>query len=155
MHRIEPLEQQDLLVAQQIHGLLQLAHTQEAALLDLDGQTSASQSAEDIQSSRQFYLGAIEGSLLVGATSVGPDEEPEQLSIATLIVHPGYQRRGIGRSLVAEALHRGRGMAFSVSVAAKNVPALALYRELGFIEYRHGTLGPEELAMVKLRRNAP
>jgi hypothetical protein len=42
-------------------------------------------------------------------------------------------------------------MVFSVTTAAKNGPALALYHGLGFSEYRRGTLGPEAIEMVKLR----
>jgi ribosomal protein S18 acetylase RimI-like enzyme len=155
MPRIQPLDHRELGVARRIHALLQLAHAQEADLLGLQCHASAARSTEDIQSSTEFYLGAFDGEALVGATSIGPDDESNQISIASLCVDPTHQRQGIGKSLVAEALRRGATMTFSVSAAANNAAALALYRGLGFVEYRQGTLGPEQLAMVKLRRNAP
>ena len=51
-------------------------------------------------------------------------------------------------------MRRGESMAFCVSAAADNAAALALYRGLGFVAYREGTLGPDRLAMLKLRRDA-
>jgi ribosomal protein S18 acetylase RimI-like enzyme len=41
---------------------------------------------------------------------------------------------------------------FAVATPALNTPALSLYRSLGFVEYRYGTLGPEGVGLVKLRR---
>ena len=98
---------------------------------------------------RSFEHGA-----LVGALGFAPDEEPGQFSVNSLVVHPDHQRRGIGRSLLLEALRLGDGEAFAVSTAAKNAPALALYTSHGFVAYRFGTIGPEALALVKLRRPA-
>jgi hypothetical protein len=45
-------------------------------------------------------------------------------------------------------------MAFAVSTAAGNTPALALYQALGFVPYRYGVVDPEALPLVKLRRAA-
>ena len=155
MPRIRPLDHREPDVARQIHALLRQAHAQEAERLGLPGHAGAARSAEDIRSSIEFHLGAFEGETLVGATSVGPDDESGQITIVSLCVDPGHQRQGIGRSLVAEALRRGESMVFSVSAAAGNDAALALYRSLGFVEYRRGSLGPGQLAMVKLRRPVP
>lgn len=154
MLRIQPIDHSDSGVARQIHALLHMAHAQEAQHLGRHGQAGAARSAEDIQSSVAFYLGAFEGDSLVGAASIAPDDEPGQIAIAMLCVAPACQRRGIGRSLVVEALRRGETMAFAVSAAADNTAALALYRGLGFVAYRRGTLGIDRLAMVKLRRDA-
>ena len=43
-------------------------------------------------------------------------------------------------------------MTLSVSTGASNTPALSLYKKLGFHEYRLGTIGPENLALVELRK---
>jgi ribosomal protein S18 acetylase RimI-like enzyme len=152
MSHIEPLAHQDPRVARQIHAVLRLAHAQEAQWLGHAHHPLPERSAEDIQSSGEFYLGAYCEAVLAGAASVGPDDEPDQVCIASLAVHPQYQRRGLGRALVREALRRGEGMVFCVSTAERNAPALALYGALGFVAYRRGSLGPDALAMVKLRR---
>ncbi|MDL2338849.1 MAG: GNAT family N-acetyltransferase, partial [Pseudomonadota bacterium] len=104
-----------------------------------------------IQESAHHYIGARRGDQLLGWLSLVPDDEPLQIAVAMLVVHPDHQRQGIGRSLVLHALRQAAGEVFSVTTAAGNVPALALYRELGFIEYRRGTLGPAALEVVKLR----
>jgi ribosomal protein S18 acetylase RimI-like enzyme len=151
---IRPIDHREPDVARRIHALLDLAHAQEARGLGRAGRAGAAPSAQDIQSSIAFYLGAFDGDRFVGAASLAPDDEPGQIGIALLCVAASHQRQGIGRSLVVEALRRGETMAFSVSAAADNAAALALYRGLGFVAYRRGTLGPDRLAMLKLRRAA-
>ncbi len=154
MLNIHPIDHRDPATAARLHALLRLAQAQEAGQLGRLDASAAPPSAEDIRSGIAYYLGAFDGERLVGAASLAPDDEPGQISIALLCVAPTHQRHGIGRSLVAEALRRGESMAFCVSAAADNTAALALYRGLGFVAYREGTLGPDQLAMLKLRRAA-
>jgi ribosomal protein S18 acetylase RimI-like enzyme len=139
-------------VAARLHALLMLAHAQEARLLRGEHFAPLDRTPEDVQAGHEYHLGAFDGSALLGALSLGPDDEADQIQIATLVVHPAHQRRGIGTALIREALRRGEGMVFAVSTGAGNAPALALYRTLGFAVYRHGTIGPERLELVKLRR---
>jgi ribosomal protein S18 acetylase RimI-like enzyme len=152
MLRIELLDHRDLSVARRIHAVLMLAHAQEAEVIQTKHPTALSHTVEAIQASAEFYLGALRAEELLGALSVGPDDEPGQINIALLVVAPRHQRQGIGRLLIVEALRRGQGAAFCVSTTAGNAPALSLYQELGFLAYRHGTLGAEAIALVKLRR---
>jgi len=152
MVRIEPIDQRDLGVAMQIHTVLLLAHAQEAALLRVSQVVPFRSTAEDVQAGSEYHLGAFHGTELVGSLSLEPDAETGLIDIVTLVVHPGHQRQGIGRRLVQEALRRVEGEVFSVSAAAANAPALAFYAALGFVVYRHGTMGPESLAVVQLRR---
>ena len=150
--RIEVVDQRELAVARQMHAVLLLAHAQEARQLGVQNFVPMARTAEDLQGSANFHLAAFHGDELVGAVILGADDEGDQISVVTLVVHPSHQRRGIARRLMCEALHRGAGQVFSVCTAAANAPALALYRGLGFVVYRHGTLGPDALALVKLRR---
>ena len=155
MIRIEPLNHQDPAVAAKIHAVLILAYTQEAELLQVRHFAPLDRTPDDIRKSSEYFLGAVEGGQLFGSLSFGPDDEPDQINIGSLVVHPERQRQGIGRSLLAEVFRRGQGLVFSVSTGAKNAPALALYREFGFVVYRNGTIGPEALELVKLRTRAP
>lgn len=154
MTHIEPLAHHEPAVAQQIHAVLLLAHAQEAQLLQVGVFVPMARTPEDIQASGDYFLGALRGDTLLGCVGLGPDDEAGQISIAALVVHPDHQRQGVGRALVGEALRRGAGMVLSVATGAKNAPALALYRGLGFVEYRRGTLGAEAIEIVKLRRAA-
>ena len=149
---IEPLDHRQRAVAEQIHAVLRLAYAQEAALLQVPHFTPLDTTVDDVQRSVEFHLGAWSGEDLLGVVSVGPDDEPDQLCIGMLVVHPSAQRQGIARALMQDALRRGAGMVYAVATGAANKPALALYRELGFVTYRRGSMGLEQLALVKLRR---
>ena len=155
---IRPLDHRQAAVAGQVHAVMQLAYAQEAALLQVQNELQhfapLQTTVADLQRSIEFHLGAFAGDTLQGVVTVGPDDEPDQLCIGMLVVHPSAQRQGIARALMQDALQRGQGMVFTVATAAVNLPALALYRELGFVDYRRGSMGDERLALVKLRRCA-
>jgi ribosomal protein S18 acetylase RimI-like enzyme len=141
-------------VSEAIQAVVALAYEQEAHLLGVAGNLPPSSTPEEIQSSPDFYLGAFTESELVGVLSIGPDDEPQQLSINLLVVHPSKQRRSIGTLLLREALARGKNMPFAVAVASSNRPALALYTKLGFAPYREGVIGPNKLPLLKLKSAA-
>jgi ribosomal protein S18 acetylase RimI-like enzyme len=150
--KVEILSHRQPAVAAQIHAVLMLAYAQEAALLGIKNFPPLEQTARDIEASDEFFLGCFNDQELHGVVSVRPDDEPGQINIASLVVHPAHQRRGVARVLLTSALQRAAGAVFSVSTAAKNAPALALYQQFGFEAYRWGTIGDEGLALVKLRR---
>jgi ribosomal protein S18 acetylase RimI-like enzyme len=154
--KVEILSHRQPAVAAQIHAVLMLAYAQEAALLGVNNFAPLEQAAHDIEASEEFFLGSFDDQELLGVISVRADDEPGQINIASLVVHPAHQRRGVARTLLTSALQRAAGATFSVSTAAENAPALALYQQFGFAPYRWGTLqgtaGDEALALVKLRR---
>ncbi len=153
--RITLLQHREPAVAVAVHHVLHLAYAQEAALLQVTQFAPLARTAADLQASSDFFLGAFLGDTLVGALSVGPDDEPGQICITTLVVHPAHQRQGVGRALTLSALQRGAGAVFVVVTASANTPALTLYRALGFVDYRYGQIadiGAPALPIVKLRR---
>ena len=160
---IQPLDHRQRAVAEQIHAVMRPAYAQEAQLLQVQQKLQhfppLETTVEDVQRSVEFHLGAWSGDSLQGVVSVGPDDEPDQLCIGMLVVHHLAQRQGIARALMQDALRRGAGMVYAVATGAANAPALALYRELGFVAYRQGSMGTAhmgsaQLALVKLRRDA-
>ena len=96
--RVEILRHQQRLVATQIHAVLLLAYAQEAVLLGVKNFPPLKQTAADIQASEEFFLGSYDGKALIGIVSVGPDDEPGQINIASLAVHPAHQRKGVARA---------------------------------------------------------
>jgi ribosomal protein S18 acetylase RimI-like enzyme len=151
LHAFDASEAQ---AAIRLHALLTLAHAQEARWLAAGSAAPPPPvTLEALRSRRQFCIGAFDGDELVGALCIAADDEPDQIQIATLVVHPGHQRLGIARRLMREALQRGTGLAYSVITGAANQPALALYQGLGFVPYRHGLLDGSGIALVKLRRD--
>jgi ribosomal protein S18 acetylase RimI-like enzyme len=150
--RIDVLDHKDPGVARQIHAVLVPAYAQEAALLRTGSFPPLDRTVEDVQSEEGRYLGAVEADVIVGALHYEPDEEPGQMLISTLVVHPKHQRQGIASALITEVLRMEHQEVFAVSTGAKNIPAVGLYRGFGFKEYRFGTIGPDALPLVKLRR---
>jgi ribosomal protein S18 acetylase RimI-like enzyme len=140
-------------VAAEIHAVMALAYAQEAQLLQVRDFPPLAQSVADVQARQEFVIGARIDDELLGVVCVGPDDELQQLCITALVVHPKAQRQGIARQLLLAVFARGPGTVFAVATAADNAPALALYAQLGFVVYRQGAIGPEQLALVKLRRS--
>ena len=155
MIRVAPIDHRNPQVAREMHAILSLAYAQEALLMNAERFADHDETIEEIQASDEFCLGAYRENVLVGFLTIGRDEEPDQISLSTLVVHPAHQRRGVGQVLVHEAVRRSQGMTLSVSTGASNTPALSLYKRFGFHEYRFGTIGPKNLALVKLRNRAP
>jgi ribosomal protein S18 acetylase RimI-like enzyme len=131
------------------------AYAQEARLLEAKYFPPLERTVEDIQGSDELFLGVIEDGEIVGALSIWPDEEPGAMNIASLVVAPHRQHQGIGRLLLAAALQQCAHAVLTVSTGAKNAPALALYAQFGFQEYRRRLLGSEPVEVIKLRRNLP
>ncbi len=73
----------------------------------------------------------------------------DEAEVLRLAVHPGWRRRGVGTSLLAEGLRRiarGGGRRVFLETEASNAAARAFYRAFGFLEisrrrgyYRAGT----------------
>jgi ribosomal protein S18 acetylase RimI-like enzyme len=153
MLTIQRLEHQEPSVAARILQALELAHAQESVAIG-SGQTHE-RTVEDIRTSQELHFGAYEGTELLGLVAVGPDVEDEQLAITLLFVSTKHQRRGVATSLISYVVEAGAGHPFSVTVAKMNTAAMSFYRSMGFIEYRHGVMGPEDMPVIKLRKNAP
>ncbi len=58
-----------------------------------------------------------------------------EAEILTLLVDPVWRRQGLGRALVRDLFFKNR--AVFLEVRARNAPALALYRGLGFVVSGH------------------
>lgn len=65
------------------------------------------------------------------------------IGLVALDVHPSFRRQGLGRHLVAEILRQTREQltgVVAVQTSSTNLPALGLYRALGFITIETSTL---------------
>jgi ribosomal protein S18 acetylase RimI-like enzyme len=76
---------------------------------------------------------------------------PHTAEIANIIVHPHWQRQGIGQTLVSRLLTFAsqRHTPFvEARVEAANSPALALYKKLGFTENGRVTLNQTPIIIL-------
>jgi len=146
------LDHRDRAVSARIHALQIVAYSQEARLLGVTLFPPLRRTIEDVQRASGRFWGASRASNLVGVVSVCSDNSPTTQRISSLVVHPDFQRCGIGRRLVSTIIAAFEGQALVVSTGALNLPALNLYRKFGFEEKRAYRLGAEKLPMVDLHR---
>jgi GNAT superfamily N-acetyltransferase len=137
--------------ARQIHAVQFAAYRQEAELLGAKHFPPLLRSVSDIQHCPDHYLGVYVGDTLAGVASVERTASAAAPQIASLTVAPAFQRRGIARALLAALLTAETNDAMVVSTGIRNLPALKLYRELGFVEVSYRQVGPEALDIVELR----
>jgi ribosomal-protein-alanine N-acetyltransferase len=77
-------------------------------------------------------LKAVSAGRLVGFVMGDPRPRQGFAWIATLGVHPDFQRRGIGARLLAAAEARLATPRLKLTVRESNAPAIALYRKFGY-----------------------
>ncbi len=97
------------------------------------GRDSRASIAQQLRMNRGLYLGAFDGSRLVG-TVLGTDDTRKGW-INRLAVHPDYRRRGVARQLVraCERALRARGIAmFAALIETDNAASAAAFRALGY-----------------------
>lgn len=156
--QLAPLDASEASTASDLHALLQAAYTQEAQLLELDAAQfpPLQRRVHELQTSDEAWIGAWQAGELVGALSLHADGDDEAVTcIGALVVHPAQQRRGIATLLLHAAFSsQGAHTPFSVQTAQANAPALALYREAGFKEWRRWAqdVGGQRLKLIKLLR---
>ena len=79
--------------------------------------------------------GGIAAAVQVVRRAPWPDT-PDCPFVIELFTAPGHRRRGLARALLAGALAVTDRREVALRVSADNQPALALYRDLGFREWR-------------------
>jgi len=150
--RIYSIDHRVTSIARLIHAIHQAAYAQEAVLLDATRFPPLERTVEDLRALAGQFIGAFQGAHLVGALGVEAGEGHGATSIASLAIAPAWQRRGIGRRLMAAVVARHGSGPMSLQTGAANAPALALYAAFGFVECRRWVVGSEPLHMVSLRR---
>ena len=150
---VRRLDHHHLAVAERIHAIQMAAYAQEAALLEAVSFPPLQRQVVDVQRAEGDFLGAFLDGQLAGSLSVEPGSVEHELTISSLTVAPEFQRRGLGRALVAAVLREFTFRRLTVSTGARNLPALALYAEFGFVEFSRRLVGEEQLEVVELRLN--
>ncbi len=152
--QIELLDHASLSVAARIHTVQMAAYAQEARLIGATHFPPLLRTVEDVRTSNERFFGAFLDEELAGVASVEVVHD-WHTCIASLVVLPRRQRRAIGVGLLRHLIGLFGCHRLSVRTAARNVPALALYRRCGFTEMRRWRVGDEPLELVMLQRPAP
>ena len=139
--------------AEHIRCVLHAGYREEAALIGVEDFPPLRRSAADIAASPGRFVGCYSGEVLAGVVEYASEDraDGQVVDIASLAVDPGYARQGIGSRLVRFVVETSPGRAITVSTALSNLPAIALYRGLGFRIQRHFT-APGGIECVSLLR---
>ena len=145
--------------AEQIYRVFQDAYQIEADLIgaDLIGNNvfpPLTRTVDDISQSANSFFAAFNNQRICAViesetTETSHDESPRS-SIVSLAVSSDYARQGLGRRLVEYVIERfGPLTVTTVTTAKKNLPAIALYKELGFV-ISNTFDTPETIQMVEM-----
>jgi ribosomal protein S18 acetylase RimI-like enzyme len=148
------LEHTSYTVAERILSVQHAAYRQEAAMLGVDRFPPLERSVSDIQRSDDRFFGARIDEQLIGVASIEPPRNQLPACISSMTVTLEYQRRGVARALMCALLREAGANAVTVSTAARNEPALALYAGFGFTVSSRRKIANANLEIVELRRDS-
>lgn len=153
--RIEPFDHRTPALARQLHAVQMSAYAQEAKLLGAVYFPPLERTVADLRASDEAFLAAFVDDELAGAISTLADDDGRGITIASLVVAPSFQRRGIASALMSTIIETHGHHGLTVQTGVKNVPALSLYGQAGFVERRRWLVGREPLELIELCRPAP
>ena len=138
--------------AAQILAVQLAAYTVESELIGYAALPPLRETVDDILNSPEQFLVYRDGKQIVAVLSYERIED--RLDIGRLVVSPSHFRRGVASQLLVylEQLHPTYGK-ITVSTAAANRPAIALYEKHGFHIAEHKTLA-DGLVLVQLTKKS-
>jgi ribosomal protein S18 acetylase RimI-like enzyme len=145
--RIESASANDL---KEILALQKLAFQSEAERYDDYTLPPLTQTLEEIQADfgKMAFLKASVDGRIVGA--IRAYETDGTCFIGRLVVHPDFQRQGIGRQLVREIERRFEQVQrFEIFTGHASTPALCLYEGLGYTEFKRKALDTHTLVFLQ------
>jgi ribosomal protein S18 acetylase RimI-like enzyme len=144
------LDHTDQKEAERICKVLLDSYSVEARLIGADDFPPLRRQSDDIRRSASTFYGGSWGGRLVAVAEI-EESEDGSVNIAGFVVHPEAFRRGIGSRLLRHVMAELGAASFTVSTAASNRPAIALYGKHGFRLQRRWMIGG--IDMVTLARD--
>lgn len=140
--------------AEEILDLQKLAYQSEAILYNDWTIPPLTQTIDEIECEfeNKFFLKALNGNKIVG--SVRASHKDTTCHIGRLIVHPEFQKKGIG-TLLMERVERAFSHAerFELFTGSKSTENIRLYHRLGYRVFREKDLSPAVRLVVMERNN--
>lgn len=130
--------------ASEILALQKIAYQKEAILYNDWNIPPLTQTFPEIQAEfeNRVFLKAVFGDRIVG--SVRASLNSDNCKIGRLIVHPEYQRKGIGTLLMQNIESQfPSATRFELFTGTKSVDNIRLYQKLEYVEYRQEDLSPK------------
>lgn len=101
------------------------------------GRDSPESIARQMKANPDFFIGAFENGELIGAVIASSDTRKGWIN--RLAVDPDYRRKGVAKTLIAEAEKalRQRGIKiFCALIEDSNVASKELFKKCGYVEHR-------------------
>ena len=131
---IEKIDHKNAAVAGKIHAIFQVSYAVEAKLLGaIDFPPLKRGSVDFLDSDTEFY-GFIDKNEIVGIIEI--KRENPNIHIQSLVVDPKYFRQGIAGKLISFVFDSFKSIMYTVETGVENLPAIALYKKLGFMEVK-------------------
>ena len=145
------LDVRDPAVASEMAGVWRSAYEVEARLIGRPDFPPLRRSEHDIaQASTTFFGMLVSGEIAAFVEIEVSGEGP--VEIYGLVTAPEHSRRGLARRLLQQVVARCGDRELVVSTSKENLPALTLFRSLGFREQRQWTTedGFELVSLTRL-----
>jgi ribosomal protein S18 acetylase RimI-like enzyme len=129
---IQKLKNKNLKLAEKIYSVFQVSYSVEAKILKAVDFPPLKRTGDDfIKSETLFYGFHINNEL---AAVIELEINLESIHIQSLVVDPGYFRRGIAGKLLGFVFDNFSPKLFTVETGLDNLPAVDLYKKFGFSE---------------------
>jgi ribosomal protein S18 acetylase RimI-like enzyme len=149
---IARIEHGDPAAAEELCRLLVRSYSVEAELIGAVDFPPLRRSAVDVRNAESTFYGAVDGGRLIAAAEL-EQGEGGSAHIASFVVDPDVFRLGIGSRLLEGVLALPGIGRVTVSTAALNQPAVALYQKRGFTVSKRWAIAG--IDMVTMAWNAP
>lgn len=140
------LDHKQVATAGDIFSVLQAAYAIEASLVRIKNFPPLTRTIQQIMHSPNMFWGVIEQQQLLGFIEVENFlVSANNIVISSLCVDPQFFKRGLASQLLSFVLTNCQSAA--VSTATKNLPAINLYKKLGFV-VTHTTNNQQGIALT-------
>lgn len=148
---IKRIDLSDVKARREIISLQKLSYSQEVKIIGYEDIPARFDTEEVLLQSGERFFGCYVHTKLVGLISTSC--ENQVLEICRLVVHPKFHRQSIATKLLDYLEETEQEyICIRVSTAAKNEPAITLYRKKGFEEIERRRT-PNGLELLTLQRN--
>ena len=117
-------------IAYEIRNIFQSSYSVEAKLLRVVDFPPLKRTIPEFIDSYSIFYAYYFNEKVVGVIEIKSNKYSTH--IQSLVVHPEYFRKGIGRQLVHFILDKYNSNLFTVETGRDNLPAIKLYKQLGF-----------------------
>lgn len=120
--------------AKQIWSIFQASYAIEAKILKAIDFPPLKRTVSDFVNSHTKFYAYYQDKDLCGMIEIKDDNNSTH--IQSLVVYPEYFRKGIAKKLISFILSKRASLIFTVETGLNNIPAIKLYRSMGFKQTR-------------------